>query len=119
VLSFAFCAAFLKASRDTWPPALTKMSKRLVYFKLGMMCLRCIDNPDHAGLAMANLTAVVPNGACVIDGQSEDGFLLQSGLGRVIDPGITYGLSSSRNKSAGESRATFWLTGIPEGGLGH
>jgi hypothetical protein len=38
--------------------------------------LRWINNTDHTGLTMANLTAVEPDGAGIVDGYREDGGLL-------------------------------------------
>jgi len=52
------------------------------------MCLRWIDNPNHAGLAMADLTAVEPKRGRVVDGQSEDGALLNLVFDLILEPWI-------------------------------
>ena len=41
----------------------------------GLLHLRRVDDSDHAGLAVAHGTAVVPNRIGVVDGHCEDGFL--------------------------------------------
>lgn len=41
----------------------------------GLLHLRRVDDSDHAGLAVAHGTAVVPNRIGVVDGHREDGFL--------------------------------------------
>lgn len=39
------------------------------------MYLRRVNHPDHTKGAMADLAAVEPDGACVVDGESKDGGL--------------------------------------------
>lgn len=41
----------------------------------GLLHLRRVDDSDHASLAVAHSTAVVPNRIGVVDGHREDGFL--------------------------------------------
>ena len=72
---FALAVACLEVPRISWPLKLNVnfgMDKRITDTGI---CLRCIVDPDHASLAMINLTKVVPNRRRVIDDHSEDGVL--------------------------------------------